>query len=64
MDRLPFLGGRPPQEIEALLRAHGLVDVGSDHLLDLVAAQEERMVEEGLEPRRRRRHVVWGGLKP
>ena len=26
-DRLPFLGGRPREEIEALLRAHGLVDV-------------------------------------
>ena len=29
-DRLPFLGGRPREEIEALLTAHGLVGVGSD----------------------------------
>src|SRR5437763_16269274 len=27
-DRLPFLGGRPQAEIETLLRAHGLADVG------------------------------------
>src|ERR1700745_2133490 len=29
-DRLPFLGGRPREEIEALLKARGLVNVGSD----------------------------------
>jgi ubiquinone/menaquinone biosynthesis C-methylase UbiE len=63
MDRLPFLGGRPPEEIETLLKEHGLVRLGSDRLLDLVAAQERRMVEEGLEPRRRRRHVVWGDVR-
>ncbi len=60
--QLPFLGGRPREEIEALLRAHGLVTVGSDPLLDLVAAQEQRMVEEGREPRRRQRYVVWGDV--
>src|SRR5438105_2784283 len=27
-DKLPFCGGRPQAEIEALFRAHGLVDVG------------------------------------
>src|SRR5438874_7606266 len=59
-DRLPFLGGRPQQEIEALLRAHGLVDVAGDPVPDLVAAQTQRMAEEGLEPRVRRRYVVWG----
>src|SRR5215831_1125979 len=32
-DRLPFLGGRPREEIEALLTAHGLVSVGSDPVL-------------------------------
>src|SRR5262245_46189953 len=32
-DRLPFLGGRPREEIAALLTAHGLVSVGSDPLL-------------------------------
>src|SRR5262245_7952025 len=56
-DQLPFLGGRPREEIEALLRARGLVGVGSDPLLDLVAAQERRMVEEGREPRRRQRYA-------
>lgn len=59
-DHLPFLGGRPQAEIEALLRAHGLVNVGGDPLLDLVAAQAQRMVEEGREPRTHRRYVVWG----
>ncbi len=61
-DRLPFLGGRPREEIEALLRAHGLVNVGGDPLTDLVDAQVERMTEEGLEPRRRNRYVVWGDV--
>jgi ubiquinone/menaquinone biosynthesis C-methylase UbiE len=60
-DQLPFLGGRAREEIETLLRAHGLVNVGSDPLLDLVAAQE-RMVEEGQEQRTRRRYVVWGDV--
>lgn len=59
-DRLPFLGGRPRKEIEALLRAHGLINVGGDRLADLVAAQVQRMIEEGLEPRARNRYVVWG----
>src|SRR5712671_590002 len=59
-DRLPFLGGRPQQEIEALLRAHGLADVAGDPVPDLVAAQAQRMAEEGLEPRVRRRYIVWG----
>jgi ubiquinone/menaquinone biosynthesis C-methylase UbiE len=61
-DQLPFLGGRPREEIEALLKAHGLVHVGGDPLLDLVAAQERRMLEEGLERRTRRRYVVWGDV--
>src|SRR5438874_6307400 len=59
-DRLPFLGGRPQSEIEALLRAHGLVDVAGDPVPDLVQAQAERMAEEGLEVRVRRRYIVWG----
>ncbi len=42
-DQLPFLGGRSREEIETLLKAHGLVNVGTDPLLDLVAAQEQRM---------------------
>jgi len=61
-DQLPFLGGRPREEIETLLKAHGLVNVGSDPLLDLVAAQERRMVEEGRERRTHRRYVVWGDV--
>ena len=59
-DRLPFLGGRPQQEIEALLRAHGLADVAGDPVRDLVEAQTQRMAEEGLEVRARRRYIVWG----
>jgi ubiquinone/menaquinone biosynthesis C-methylase UbiE len=59
-DRLPFLGGRPREEIEALLRAHGLMDVGSDPVLDLVEAQADRMVGEGRERQTRRRYVAWG----
>lgn len=59
-DRLPFLGGRPREEIEALLRAHGLGNVGSDPVLDLVEAQADRMVEEGRERQTRRRYVAWG----
>ena len=59
-DRLPFLGGRPREEIETLLRAHRLVDVGSDPVLDLVEAQAQRMVEEGRERQTRRRYVAWG----
>ncbi len=61
-DQLPFLGGRPREEIEALLTAHGLIDVGSDPLLDLVAAQTQRLAEEGLERRTHRRYVVWGNM--
>jgi hypothetical protein len=62
-DQLPFLGGRPREVIEKLLNAHGLVNVGSDPLIDLVAAQEQRMVAEGKEPVRRRRYVVWGDTR-
>ena len=61
-DRLPFLGGRPREQIEALLNVHGLVNVASDPLVDLVAAQEQRMLEEGQAPVRRRRYVVWGDV--
>jgi SAM-dependent methyltransferase len=59
-DRLPFLMGRPQQEIEALFRAHGLADVGGDPLDDVIAAQNARAAEEGEELRPRRRYVVWG----
>jgi ubiquinone/menaquinone biosynthesis C-methylase UbiE len=61
-DQLPFLGGRSQTEIETLLRVHGLVNVGSDPLLDLVVAQAQRMVDEGRERRTHRRYVVWGDV--
>lgn len=59
-DLLPFYGGRPREEIEALLRAKGLAGVASDALEDLVAAQVQRMVDEGQEARRRHRYAAWG----
>ena len=61
-DRLPFLGGRPREQIEALLNVHGLSNVASDPLVDLIAAQEQRMLEEGHELTRRNRYVVWGDV--
>ena len=61
-DQLPFLGGRSMEQIEALFEAHGLVHVSGDPLLDLVAAQAQRMVEESRERRTHRRYVVWGDL--
>src|SRR5206468_6300757 len=38
-DQLPFYGGRPREEIDAVLARHGPVTVAGDSLLDLVAAQ-------------------------
>jgi ubiquinone/menaquinone biosynthesis C-methylase UbiE len=61
-DRLPFVGGRSREEIAALLAAHSLIGVGSDPLLDLVAAQEQRMLDEGRPRRTHRRYVVWGDV--
>jgi ubiquinone/menaquinone biosynthesis C-methylase UbiE len=61
-ERLPFLGGRPREEIEGLLKAHGLVEVGSDPLLDLVEAQAQRMIEDGGKRQTRARYVVWGDV--
>jgi ubiquinone/menaquinone biosynthesis C-methylase UbiE len=61
-DQLPFLGGRSKEPIEALFKAHGLVQVSGDPLFDLVAAQAQRMVEEGREQRTHRRYVVWGDV--
>jgi ubiquinone/menaquinone biosynthesis C-methylase UbiE len=63
-DRLPFLGGRPQQEIERLFAAHGLSNVCGDPVLDLVEAQAERMVAEGRERQTRVRYVVWGDIPP
>ena len=53
---------RASREIERLLTAHGLGNVRSDPLHDLVAAQAERMVAEGLERRTHRRYAVWGDV--
>ena len=61
-EKLPFLGGRSRDDIAALLSAHGLTRVGSDPLLDLVAAQEQRMLDEGRPRRTHRRYVVWGDV--
>jgi ubiquinone/menaquinone biosynthesis C-methylase UbiE len=61
-DQLPFFGGRPQGEIETLLKAHSLANVHGDSLLDLVAAQEQRMIDEGRERRSHRRYVVWGDV--
>jgi ubiquinone/menaquinone biosynthesis C-methylase UbiE len=61
-DRLPFLGGRPREQIEKLFAAHRLVNIASDPFLDLAAAEEQRMEAEGLERRIRRRYAVWGDL--
>jgi ubiquinone/menaquinone biosynthesis C-methylase UbiE len=63
-DRLPFLMGKPQQEIEALFRAHGLVDVGGDPLADVILAQNQRAATEGEDLRPRRRYVVWGDVPP
>ena len=61
-DKLPFLGGRPQTEIEAVFRAHGLIDVGGDPVPDLIQAQATRMMAEGMEPVSRRRYIVWGDV--
>src|SRR5580704_13383127 len=61
-DQLPFVSGWPREEIEMLFAAHQLVNIASDPFLDLVAAEEQHMQEEGLERRIRRRYAVWGDV--
>jgi ubiquinone/menaquinone biosynthesis C-methylase UbiE len=61
-DRLPFLMGKPQEEIEALFRARGLANVGSDPLADVILAQNQRAIDEGEELRPRRRYIVWGDV--
>ena len=63
-DQLPFLMGKPQEEIEALFRSKGLVEVGGDPLADVILAQNRRAIEEGEELRPRRRYVVWGDVSP
>jgi len=62
-DKLPFLGGRPPADIEGLFRANGLAGIGHDPIDDLVEAHMARQAAEGLPVQRRRRYVAWG-VKP
>jgi len=59
-DRLPFYGGRPREEIEALLRTRGLENVSSDPLEDLIAAHVLRLSEAGKPAPRRQRYAAWG----
>jgi ubiquinone/menaquinone biosynthesis C-methylase UbiE len=61
-NQLRFVGGWPREEIEKLFAAHRLVNIAGDPFLDLVAAEEQRMEEEGLERRIRRRYGVWGDV--
>jgi ubiquinone/menaquinone biosynthesis C-methylase UbiE len=61
-EKLPFYGGRPRDDIERVLRAHGLSGIASDPLADLVEAQAQRLAAEGGEPRRRQRYVAWGNV--
>jgi ubiquinone/menaquinone biosynthesis C-methylase UbiE len=61
-DRLPFVSGWPREAVEKLFAAHQLVNIASDPFPDLVAAEERRMEEEGLERRIRRRYAVWGDV--
>jgi len=61
-DQLPFLTGKPQEEIEALFRSKGLVAVGGDPLADVIMAQNRRAVAEGEALRPRRRYVVWGNV--
>jgi len=61
-DQLPFLMGKPREDIEALFRGTGLVAVGSDPLADVIMAQNQRALAEGEELRPRRRYVVWGDV--
>src|SRR3954452_1453896 len=61
-DRLPFYGGRPREEIEALLCARDLENVSSDKLEDLIAAHVIRLSEAGKPAPRRTRYAAWGNL--
>jgi SAM-dependent methyltransferase len=61
-DKLPFYGGRPREEIEALLRVRGLGNVASDKLEDLVAAHVARLSAAGMPAPRRSRYAAWGDL--
>jgi ubiquinone/menaquinone biosynthesis C-methylase UbiE len=59
-DQLPFVAGWPREAVEKLFAEHRSVNIVSDPLLDLLAAEEQRIRQEGLERRTRRRYAVWG----
>jgi ubiquinone/menaquinone biosynthesis C-methylase UbiE len=61
-DQLPFLMGKPQEDIEALFRAKGLAAVGGDPLADVIMAQNQRASTEGEALKPRRRYVVWGDV--
>jgi ubiquinone/menaquinone biosynthesis C-methylase UbiE len=61
-DQLPFLMGKPQEEIEGLFLAKRLVQVGGDPLADVIMAQNQRALAESEELRPRRRYVVWGNV--
>ena len=61
-DRLPFLMGKPQEDIEALFRSKGLAAVGGDPMADVIMAQNQRATAEGEELRPRRRYIVWGDV--
>jgi ubiquinone/menaquinone biosynthesis C-methylase UbiE len=63
-DRLPLVGGWPREEVEHLFTTHRLINIVSDPFLDLVAAEQQRIEDEGLERRIRRRYAVWGDVPP
>jgi hypothetical protein len=57
---LPFLGGAPAARVAELLANHGLVNVQTESLHAIVAAQRARALAEGREPRDYVRYCVWG----
>jgi ubiquinone/menaquinone biosynthesis C-methylase UbiE len=57
---LPFYGGEPAERVVELLRVAGLVNVQTDSLDDLMAAQAARMTEEQRRMRTYVRHLTWG----
>jgi ubiquinone/menaquinone biosynthesis C-methylase UbiE len=61
-DQLPFLMGKPQEDIEALFCAKGFAGIGGDPLADVIAAQNRRALAEGEELKPRRRYVVWGDV--
>lgn len=57
---LPCYGGAPAARVAELLRAHGLTDIRTDTLTDLVAAQRANTIAAGHTPHDYVRYVVYG----